>query len=555
MPSYRQFIRLARPPRGAARASWFVFAVTALALLAGEAAEAATCHAPQSLAAKLKAHPTAASWSELGNWYGEHNQFDCATDAFRSAVRLNPKSAQANYLLGLALFQGQHYEEAVEPFQKSLATEPSNLKARLLLGASLSRLKRFPEAEEQWRAVLKTDPSAEVARHELSRALVSEQKYGEEIEFLRGAKLDDPLAVDLSMAYAGVDDLNDAIGVITKAMQTSDSVPLSSNLVALYVKLDRDGEAEKVAQKAYASHPDDFTAQITYMKTLVLNGDWEPARDLGKKLLAEKPHDFDVLYTNGVLERQDGQYEAARDHLREAAIFKRQMANLNYNLGVTLARLHDTAGAIEQLREAIALGDKDPEAHFELANALRAAGQTDEARKEMLAYQQAVKDQQNRTVAVSKSSEADADLEKGDLQRAIALYREAVQAFPKDTMIGYKLAMALDKANQTDDERSALEQVIANDPGFAAAQYQLGYLDSRAGNNASAEEHFRYAVQAAPGYADAWISLAATLGMESKFPEAQQAATIALQIDPKNTQAQELSHELSQAAQKQHSQN
>jgi tetratricopeptide (TPR) repeat protein len=231
------------------------------------------------------------------------------------------------------------------------------------------------------------------------------------------------------------------------------------------------------------------------------------------------------------------------------------MANLNYNLGVALARLHDTAGAIQQLRSAIALGDNNPETHFELANVFRATGQSDEARKELAAYQQAVKDQQNRTLSASKAAEADADLEKGDLQRAITLYREAVQAFPKDTMVGYKLALALEKANETDDERAALQQVIATDPTFAAAQYQLGYLDSRAGNNASAEEHFRYAVQAAPGYVDAWISLAATLGMESKFAEAQQAVTMALRVDPKNAQAQELSHELSQAAQKQHSQN
>ena len=548
MPLLPQFPRLPRASRRAARVSCLAFALT---LLAAHPAVAATCHGPAALEAKAQAHPSSANWIALGNYYGEHNQYDCAATAFRSAVRLSPKSSEASYLLGLALFQGNHDQEAVEPLRKSLALDPSALKAHLLLGYAYTHLNQLPAAEEQWRAALRIDPSSEIARHALSRALVSEQKYGDEIAYLRDAKLDDPLAVDLSMAYAGADDLKDAIAVITKAMETSDSVPLSSNLVALYVKEERDDEAEKVAQKAYASHPDDFTAQITYMKTLVLNGDWGPAEPLGKKLLAEKPHDFDVLYTNGVLERQQGQYEAARDHLREAAAFKRQLANLNYNLGVALARLHDPAGAIEQLRAAIALGDKDPEAHFELANALRAAGQTDEARQEMLAYQQVVKDQQNRSIGVSKASEADAELERGNLEHAVALYREAVAAFPRDPMLHYKLAMALDKANQTDDERTALQQVITIDPGFAAAQYQLGYLDSRAGNNAAAEEHFRYAVQSAPAYVDAWISLAATLGMESKLPEAQQAAAIALRIDPKNAQAQELSHELGQAAQKQ----
>lgn len=547
MPLFLQFFRSPRASRSAAGLS---FLACVLALVASQPAEAATCHGPAALEAQLKAHPSSANWIALGNSYGEHNQYDCAATALRSAVRLDPKSAEASYLLGLALFQGNHDQDALEPLRKSLALDPSALKAHLVLGYAYTHLNHLPEAEEQWRAALRIDPSSEIARHALSRALIGEQKYGDEVAYLRDAKLDDPLAVDLSMAYAGVDDVKDAIAVITKAMETSNSVPLSSNLVALYVKEERDDEAEKVAQKAYASHPDDFTAQITYMKTLVLNGDWGPAEPLGKKLLAEKPHDFDVLYTNGVLERQQGQYEAARDHLREAASFKRQMANLNYNLGVALARLHDTAGAIEQLRAAISLGDKDPEAHFELANALRTAGQTDAARQEMVTYQQAVKDQQNRALGVSKASEADAELERGNLQHAIALYHEAVEAFPRDPMLHYKLALALDKANQTDEERAALERVIAIDPGFAAAQYQLGYLDSRAGNNASAEEHFRYAVQSAPGYVDAWISLAATLGMESKFPEAQQAAGIALRIDPKNAQAQELGHELSQAAQK-----
>ena len=52
------------------------------------------------------------------------------------------------------------------------------------------------------------------------------------------------------------------------------------------------------------------------------------------------------------------------------------------------------------------------------------------------------------------------------------------------------------------------------DPAFALAQNQLGYLASRSGDSAAAEEHFRMAVRAAPGYAQAWISLAATVGME-----------------------------------------
>jgi cytochrome c-type biogenesis protein CcmH/NrfG len=54
-------------------------------------------------------------------------------------------------------------------------------------------------------------------------------------------------------------------------------------------------------------------------------------------------------------------------------------------------------------------------------------------------------------------------------------------------------------------------------------------------------------VQAAPGYVQAWVSLAATLGMESRFPEAQKALASALQLDPQNAQALQLSKDLEAA--------
>jgi Flp pilus assembly protein TadD len=89
-----------------------------------------------------------------------------------------------------------------------------------------------------------------------------------------------------------------------------------------------------------------------------------------------------------------------------------------------------------------------------------------------------------------------------------------------------------------------LEQAVKIDPSLALAQNQLGYLASRSGDSAAAEEHFRMAVSASPGYTEAWVSLAATLGMESRFREAQKAVETALQLDPHNENAIHLRQEL-----------
>jgi uncharacterized protein HemY len=47
----------------------------------------------------------------------------------------------------------------------------------------------------------------------------------------------------------------------------------------------------------------------------------------------------------------------------------------------------------------------------------------------------------------------------------------------------------------------------------------------------------------------AWISLAASLAMQSKYPEARQAIDSALKVDPGNKDAQELRNSLPAPAQ------
>ncbi|MGC1911764.1 MAG: tetratricopeptide repeat protein, partial [Candidatus Acidiferrales bacterium] len=129
-------------------------------------------------------------------------------------------------------------------------------------------------------------------------------------------------------------------------------------------------------------------------------------------------------------------------------------------------------------------------------------------------------------------------------QQAIALYKEALLSAPRDASLAYKLAMACEKAGDASSERAALQQAIQIDPNMAPAQNQLGYLDYHAGDTTSAEQHFRSAVRAAPGYAKAWVNLAATLYLESKYPEAREAVERALLLDPGNLQAQQLSARL-----------
>ncbi len=211
--------------------------------------------------------------------------------------------------------------------------------------------------------------------------------------------------------------------------------------------------------------------------------------------------------------------------------------------------MKDYAGAREQLEKAIDLGATEPEVRFKYATALRNVGETEKAKEQLKLYQQRIHEQEKRALSNSKTAQADKEMETGDAAKAVADYREALDATPEDAQVAYKLAMALDKTGDTASERTALEQTVKNDPNFALAENQLGYLDSQEGDPAGAEAHFRAAVKAAPGYTQAWISLAATLGMQSKYSEAKEAVTSALKLEPDNADALQLRKDLDTAQQ------
>ena len=508
----------------------------------------ATCTGPALLEGQVHAHPGVESFTTLGRWFGEHRQYECAAEAFRSALKFEPASPNLLYLIGLSLYTAGDAREAVDALQQSIQISPDEVKAHLILAAALTQLQRNAEAEAHWRAALQLDPRSKVALDGLSKSLLADGDFPSTIALLQAIPLDENLALDLALAYANSGMLDQAAATLTKALQTNpSSQPLTNALTTIYVKQTRYQEAARIAEKAAKLHPRDADAQRLYLRVLVLNSEFDLARPLGRKLLAASPHDFDFLYLNGILERNDREYTTARDHLQEAIALNPNHYNSRYNLALVLDQLKDLAGAKEQLEKALALGATEPEVRFELSKVLRGLGETQAAQDQLKLYQQDLKQNADRVLAAGKAAQAAQADTSGDPQKAVSLYREALDATPRNALLAYKLALVLDRTGDIAAETVALKQAIQIDPDLPLAQNQLGYLDSHSGDLPSAEEHFRLAVRAAPGYVQAWLSLAATLGMESRFAEAQEALASALRLDPNNADALQLRKALSDA--------
>lgn len=503
------------------------------------------CVGPNAIEEKVHRSPGERSYTELGVWFGGQRKFECATKAFQSALKSDPSSAKLNFFVGLSLHSSGHEREAMIALHRSIQLDAKAKQPHLLLATILKQQGQGSAAEAQWQTVLSLDPTSKEALDGLSTSMIDRGDPAAAIALLKDVPRDEDLNIDMVRAYGEAQMLDEAAAIAEKTLAADpSSLRLTNVMVTVMVQQRHFLEAAELLKKFVEEHPSDVAAQIAYLSALVLNKDSVTARTLGAKLLGIAPHDFQVLYLNGILEREAGEYQIARDHEREAVAIDPENYGARYNLGAVLAHLSDMPGARVQLEKAIALDGSKPEPHFQLASVLRSLGDTTGAQAQLAIYKQLTQANLGQTRAKNDAAAADQKLAAGDTEQAVALYREAVANAPKDALLSYKYSVALDKAGDAAGEQIALENAIKIDPTLALAQNQLGFLLSRGGDPAGAEVHFRLAVEAAPAFTEAWINLAATLGQEQQLPKARQAIATALRLEPDNAQARELNDTL-----------
>jgi tetratricopeptide (TPR) repeat protein len=507
----------------------------------------AACTAPAALSARIKTSPSSAAYADTGDWYADQKQFDCAAAAFASAFQLKPSPALA-YLWGLSLYSAGHDGPAVAPLDQAIHLDPSDIRPHLLLATVMDRMKKMDAAEAAWRAALAIDPDSAPALDGLSQDLIGQKDYAAVI-----ALLDKPgstrartsqQSLNLGAAYAETAQLDAAITVLRGALNSDpDSLPIANQLALVLMLHGREEEAFSVFDLALAKHPDDLPTEVLYLHTLVFSHS-EKAPEYAHKLLAANPDQWEVLYLNAVLETREADFKAARIHLDRSIALNPDNSDSQAAFGSVLAKLDDLPGAKQHLEKAIALGAADPEAQYDLGKVLQRLGDTAAAQEKLQTYQHLKKARADKIQAAGKAEEGDQAMASGDAAQAASLYRAALASDPDEALLCYKLSRALDKMNDINGEKAALQQAIQLNPNLAEAQNQMGYIAAHEKDAAKAEIYFQAAVHASPSYEGAWINLAATLASEAKWQEARDAVGHALEIDPENAQARQLSQAL-----------
>jgi len=362
------------------------------------------------------------AYGRMGMVYLASDFPDAAEPCFRNAQTLQPDEFRWPYYLG-HLYRGNgRPDDAIPAFRRALELRPEVTAALVWLGRTYLEQGRDEEAGPLFRQALAIDPEASSALLGLGQVALNRQDYAGAVEHLEAA-LEyapgaDAIHYQLALAYRGLGNLEKAEEHLRERGEV-DIYPydpwmdeLRDTLVNPMVHTDRGGRA----------------------------------------------------YSQGL-------FEEAAEEFRKAAEVATDDALVHFNLGVTLMRLDDTAGASAELGEAVRLDPDMADAHYALGALAENGGRDDQARN---AYGAAIRIDPDHGPAHMRLGQV--ERRAGQSQEAIEEYRAAIRINPRDAEARLGQLMALVALGRWAEAKGRMEEAVSalpEQPAFAHALARL----------------------------------------------------------------------------------
>jgi tetratricopeptide (TPR) repeat protein len=225
--------------------------------------------------------------------------------------------------------------------------------------------------------------------------------------------------------------------------------------------------------------------------------------------------------------RMQGSFSEAREHSLRATRIDRRYAPAWFNLGASLAGLHEHQSAIEAYREALRLQPAYAEAWSNLGGVLEALGRIDEA---IGAYRNGIA--ANDALAPIWSNLGNALLKAGKTEEAVSVCRQATKLAPAFAPAWVNLGNALRASSQPLDAAAAFRKAIELSAHLAEAWVGLGNALEDTDDLKGALAAFERACLLKPGMAEAQLNLGLLYKHHGRLEEAVACYRRALAINP-----------------------
>ncbi len=321
--------------------------------------------------------------------YINQNNWDKAIEQLEAAIQVNPKDAEAYYLLGEGYGQKSEWEKMNDAFAKSLAISP-NFEARIKntvdrywvmnfnqgvgkvntkageqpdlqaaanlfaictvidpkrpeayrnLAVTYLRMNELQKAKDTYLSLLSVDPKNMIAYNEATRLLMEMKEYPQALELAEKALAVDPANAEaisnMAMVYDLMDEKEKAQQTYEQALQRNpDNQDLLFNLARLHFLNKEYNKAIELFQKVIALNPEDFDSNLN-----VGNAYLTMADDL-RKILIEKETNKKPVSDEEINQLKEF-YRAAIPFLEKALSINSNNSTVWYNLGVAYVNIGD----------------------------------------------------------------------------------------------------------------------------------------------------------------------------------------------------------------------
>lgn len=446
------------------------------------------------------------------------------------------------------------------PTTKPVTGKPEEMEkmraAGFILTAAKGNLARndLDEAEEGFDAVRNIDPSNAEAAIGLGKiyvargdALFDQQKYQKATaSYLKAVEFDNQNAdafAGLGDTFDALDQPKEAVAAYEKALAiTPNLTALDAPLGVLYYEIRDYENSAKRLKLALDAKPDDTKLRDLYglvLYRLDRNEDAVAALETAVKANPKNPTTY--YYLGEVYDRLNRQPEAVAAYRRTLEIDPK-FVEAYYDLGVAYYNRADYTEAAKNYEQAIALKGNYIEARLNLADSYRLLENYPKAVNQ---YQVIVLGFLPKMTDAEKARINEAEMyskfgyclnKNNESKRAIEFMQKAVDKQP-DAVNYTNLAWAYNSDKNYQMAKQAASEAIKRNPNFAAAYYNLGNAQTRAGETAAAIESYKQALKIKKDWAEALNNLGAAYGAQNDWERAADAHRDAVRADPKSAEA------------------
>jgi tetratricopeptide (TPR) repeat protein/SAM-dependent methyltransferase len=250
------------------------------------------------------------------------------------------------------------------------------------------------------------------------------------------------------------------------------------------------------------------------------------AEDLYRQVLASDRNHFGSLQNLGIIALQRGQPQAAVDVLARALAVNDRAPDCHYNMAFALQALGRLDDAIGFYQQTIRLKPDYVEAHTNLGNALKGNGRLSDA---AASYE--------RVIGLAPSAEAHYNLGNvlvplGRLDEATTHFQRALVLKPDLVGAHNNLANALVAQRRPDDAVIHFQRALELDPSLVEAHVNLGATLLELGKLDAAAAQLVRALEVNSNFASAHANLGNVLLAQGRLEEAARSYRHALALEP-----------------------